>query len=117
MTWEIHEDNGVGVKVEQAFSQEFQSFVEPQTCPAGGEGRHKDVDNGGDGFTRDCHNGCRAGRCLGKCGRVEAPQTPPLLLAKLAPHAVVHGFSQLATSWVMFDVGDIKENSFASFVL
>ena len=30
-----------------------------------------------------------------------------LLLAKLAPHAVVHGFSQRATSTVMFDVGDI----------
>ena len=47
----MREDNGVGVKVEHTFSQEFQSLVEPQTCPAGSEGRHKDVDVGGDGFT------------------------------------------------------------------
>jgi len=37
----------VGVKVKHTFTQEFQSFIEAETRPTGGETGHKNVEVGG----------------------------------------------------------------------
>ena len=132
----LHVNDRVRVKVQHAFTQELDGFIETITCPTGSERGHKKVEVGRhgdvfflmlivdfhevvvfDGDMTDLHGvGIQEtveGLGVVECLDLDLVETLP----ELAPHGIQHHFGQLPQTCIVLDLAVLQVDTFVVIVL
>ena len=129
----LDEDDGIGVGIENPWTEMIEGAVGMESGMAGGEGGHEDVEIGRIGFAVVLHlvvdfdpffgDGAEPSHVVSATVQ-ELPEIVWIdkffglclvvgLLLKFTPHGIQHEFSQSTLTWVLADVGMMEDNVFA----